>query len=138
MTDAERAEVSPYRLMTPDELRAAPPYKEMSAGMAKTHVSAFDAQRYKILLEAQQKEHVDYALNCRKICDRVLVLPPQTAIDKLKARSNWQDISQSGGVLRLRSAILVAATNTDVRLSTRVQAARSSKLALCPLRRQVP
>ena len=46
--------------MTASELCVAPPYKGMIAEMAKTHVSASDAQQYKIFLEMQQKESDDY------------------------------------------------------------------------------
>ena len=120
MTASERAEVPPYRLMTAAELRAAPSYKEMSTKMAKTHVSVSDAQRYKILPETQQKERDNYKHDCRKIHDRVMVLLPQTAVDKLEARSDWRDISHAADILRLRSAVLAAATNSDVRLYTPV------------------
>ena len=108
----------------------------MNAEMTKTQVSASDAQRYKIILETQQKEHDDYKHNCRKIHDRVMVLLPQTAVDKLEARSDWRDITQTADILRLRSAVLAAVTNSDVRLYTPVQVARSSRLVICPRMRQ--
>ena len=104
----------------------------MSAEMAKTHVSASDAQQCKILLETQQKERDDYKRNCRRIHDRVMVLLPQTAVDKLEARSDWHDINQIADILRLRPAVLAAVMNSNVRLYTAVQAARSSRLAICP------
>ena len=100
--------------MTAEELSAAPAYKEMSADIART----------KILLETQQKERNNFDRAYRKICDRVLVLLPQTAINKLEARSDWLDMSQAANVPQMRSAVLATVTNTDVRLYSHTSSGR--------------
>ena len=76
MTPEEIARLGQYRPMTADERLTAPPFKEMTPAMAKTHVMPSQMHRFEQACKREARDRWDYEDACRKIFGQVLALLP--------------------------------------------------------------
>ena len=118
LTAVECARLGPYRMMTAEERATAPPFKEMSPNMAKTHVLPPAVFAYQQECKHEAKELKDYRDTCRTIFTRLLALLPEAAVDTMKARAGWATIYANRDIPGLRNAATQAISNTNSRLYT--------------------
>merc|ERR1712153_200979 len=128
LTAAECSRLGPNRMMTAEERAVAPPFKEMSPEMAKTHIlpSVVFTYQQECKHEAAELKDKDYRDASRTIFTRLLALLPEAAVDTMKARAGWATIYANGDIPGLRNAATRAVSNPDSRLYTALQAARST------------
>ena len=60
LTPDKRAKLGPCRMVTAEERLAAPPFKEISPGMAKTHLRPLEVFMYNQECKHEAKELDDY------------------------------------------------------------------------------
>ena len=129
MTPDEVAQLGLYRPMTTAERLTAPPFKEMTPAMAKTHVMPSQMHRFEQASKREARDRGDYEDACRKIFGQVLALLPPSAVDSMKARADWAATDTNKDLVGLRSAAFAAVSNSDARLYLPLQAVRSARSA---------
>ena len=130
LSPSEIAALGKYRMMTLEELDAAPEWQEMPQTMAKRMESPFALLRYEQALKQETKEEEEYKEACRVLFLRVLAILPHSAVDIIKARQDWAAMDTDKDILTLRNAVLAAVTNADTRLYTPFQLLQSTKDAV--------
>ena len=127
LSPSEIAALGEYRMMTPEELEAAPVWQEMPPTIVKRMVSPFDLLCYKQVLKQEAKKEEEYKEGCRVLFLPELVILPQSAVKFIKARQDWVAIDTAKDIIALRNAVLAAVANPDIGLYTPFQLLRSTK-----------
>ena len=78
LTPDERTELGLYHMVTAEERLAAPPFKEISPKMVKTHIRPLAVFAYNQECKRKAKELDNYHGTCRTIFTQLLTLLPRS------------------------------------------------------------